>query len=1312
MISNPSETKVSNFDDFSVFDVTPDPDELARKHKKPNDHGSVSIKELYRYAGFIDYILLIGGIIGAMAAGVLQPMQMLVMGDMMDTFDTSSMQNMDFSSISKAEQIDMNYALTASVADTINDLVLKMIYFAIGTTVGMFLMHFCFFVLSERQGIKIRMLYFRALLRQDAGWYDFHESGELTSRIASDVQQIQDGMSQKFGVLFQTICGFIAGYAIGFSKCWDLTLVIMAVTPFMLITVLFLGFFATKFTSKGENSLSDAGAIAEATIGNMRTVQSLGQEHEFADAYDKKMDSIKKYYILRAQVVGVGLGMLLFFMMSSLALGSWYGSLVIRGKGASKDCSAGTVMVVFMSVLMATMSIAQVAMPINALSTAQAAAYRIYQTIDRIPDIDCRSTAGLVPTECNGNIKLEDVQFRYPTRPNKQILGGLDLEIKKGQTVALVGASGCGKSTTIQLVQRVYDPVGGKVTLDGNDLRELNLKWLRNQIGLVGQEPILFACTIRENIMLGARDGETPSEEEMIECAKMANAHEFISHLPEGYDTMVGERGAALSGGQKQRIAIARALIRKPSILLLDEATSALDTQSEKIVQQALEKASQGRTTIIVAHRLTTVRNANRICVFHQGEIIEQGTHQELMDLKATYYGLVKRQSMEEEVDQETVENDLKKFREQEDKEAEQGILHKEESSTLESSDVVERLTKEYEAETKHLKHSNRFVLLRVLLNNFRHEWLLSFLGLIGGIGAGAVFPFYMIQFIGLLMTLMGMSPDVEATTEQLHTVRNKCIWILLFGLAVFVTTYMYLGLFLSAGEKMIVRLRKLLYSALLRQNISYYDRKENMVGKVTTRLASDPTTLKGISGERVGNVVNTLSSVGFGVGIAFYYDWKVALCVMAIAPVLIIIVFLNGKLNSIQSSPATAAYEQSGITLVEAVESIKTVQSLTREDFFYNKFAADLKRPKKNILRWGPTLAFVSAANTFVTSCISAYSFYIGTYLIKKKSDYNMEFLPFTAQFMDSFTNMQKAMMSIMMAANSCGNLGQMIPDVGKAIEAAKNTFDVIDRKPTIDCYSEEGETFNDVKGEIEFKDICFRYPTRPDNAVLKGISFKAEQGKTIALVGASGCGKSTSIQLIERFYDPTYGDVLLDGHNIKDLNIHFLRSQIGMVGQEPVLFAESVMDNIRRGVPKGVEVSNEQIYAAAKMANAHDFISAMPEGYNTMVGDRGAQISGGQKQRIAIARALIRNPKVLLLDEATSALDSESEKIVQDALDKAAKGRTTIVIAHRLSTIQNADQICVIMRGRIAERGTHQELIDLKGFYYTLAMQQFGTV
>ncbi|GAB1224123.1 hypothetical protein ENUP19_0174G0001 [Entamoeba nuttalli] len=386
-------------------------------------------------------------------------------------------------------------------------------------------------VVLQREGIRVRRLYFKSLLRQDATWYDYQQSGELTSRIAANIKKYQDGIGSKFGMIFQIFSIGITGYVIGFKKSL--------------------------------NVFGAAGGIAEETIGNIRIVQSLNQEQEFIEEYKEKIKQNEHFNGIKGQCLGLGF-------------------------------------------------------------STQTSLYKIFTTIERITDIDCQSIGGECPNECNGNIRFDYVQFVYPTRLSHHILKGLDIEIKKGETIALVGASGCGKSTTIQLIQRNYEPNGGRVTLDGKDIRELNIKWLRNQIGIVGQEPVLFAGTIRENIMLGAKEGATPSEEEMIECAKMANAHDFISKLGEGYDTLIGEKGALLSGGQKQRIAIARALIRKPSILLLDEATSALDTQSEKIVQDALEKASKGRTTIIVAHRLTTVRNADKICVIIIGRKVEQ----------------------------------------------------------------------------------------------------------------------------------------------------------------------------------------------------------------------------------------------------------------------------------------------------------------------------------------------------------------------------------------------------------------------------------------------------------------------------------------------------------------------------------------------------------------------------------------------------------------------------------------------------------------------------------------------------------------
>ncbi|GAB1220427.1 hypothetical protein ENUP19_0053G0022 [Entamoeba nuttalli] len=1289
-------------DTFNIFNVTPDPNEISAKKKMQETEGKVSVIKLFKYSDWIDMILILVGLISSIGNGVMQPLMMLLMGDMVNSYIYTPGDNTLIDE-------EVNHMIVEGVKESVNKVVVKMVYFGVISMVLSFLRTFSLFVVSQREGIRVRRMYFKSLLRQDATWYDFQESGELTSRIATDIKNYQDGIGPKFGMIFQIISMGITGYVIGFTKCWDLALVVLATVPLSSFSFTLFQIIGMQYETKALNVFGAAGAIAEETIGNIRTVQSLNQEQEFIEEYEEKIKQNEHFNGIKGQCLGLGFSVITFFMIASYALGSWYGNIVIRGKGGSKGVIAGDVLTVFMSVLSASQTLSMIATPLNLLFSAKASAYKIFTTIDRIPDIDCQSIGGECPNECNGNIRFEDVQFVYPTRPSHHILKGLDIEIKKGETIALVGASGCGKSTTIQLIQRNYEPNGGRVTLDGKDIRELNIKWLRNQIGIVGQEPVLFAGTIRENIMLGAKEGATPSEEEMIECAKMANAHDFISKLAEGYDTIIGEKGALLSGGQKQRIAIARALIRKPSILLLDEATSALDTQSEKIVQDALEKASKGRTTIIVAHRLTTVRNADKICVFHQGEIIEQGTHQELMDLKGTYYGLVKRQSMEEEVDQETVENDIKKFRKQEDKEVENIIV---EESHDEEEDIVSKIKEEYEKEKKITKKRNRISIIRIMIEQLRMNFVLFILATIGGIVGGAVFPVFTIKFIDLIVMMMELQDGVELTDEQQHTLVNTIIWVMGIAFAGLLSTYFYIGIFASSAEYLIGSVRRRMFKSIVKQEIGWFDRKENRVGSLVTRLSSDPTKLNGITGVILGHIVYILSTICFAFGFALYYDWKLALCVIAVFPIQTLILFFDFKLNSMQSSPAEKAYEESGITLVEAVESMKTVQSLTREEYFLNQYSLKLKKPYKNIFKWGLILALVNAITNLSNFIVDAYGYYLGTYLLSKNLNYTQTNQGFYQEFMDRYMKIQKAVMSVVFAAQGVGSFGEIIPDIGKSMKAARHSYNLIDRISKIESSEINGNTIKDVKGEIEFKNIRFRYPTRADNEVLKGISFKAEQGKTIALVGASGCGKSTTIQLIERFYDPTNGEVLLDGYNIKELNVKFIRNQIGLVGQEPVLFAGSVIDNIKRGVPEGVEVSNEQIYAAAKMANAHDFISAMAEGYNTMVGDRGSQLSGGQKQRIAIARALIRNPKVLLLDEATSALDSESEKIVQDALDKASKGRTTIIIAHRLSTIQNADKICVIMRGKIVEQGTHQELIDLKGFYYTLAMQQFGTM
>ncbi|ELP90963.1 multidrug resistance protein, putative [Entamoeba invadens IP1] len=535
-----------------------------------------------------------------------------------------------------------------------------MLLFGLSLGVACFILHFCFFVLSEQQGIKIRLLDFRSLLRQDSGWYDFQNSGELTTKIISDVKTISDAMSPRVGALFQMIGTVLSAIVLCFVTCWDLALVLFSSIPFIVLSLYIIGFGVSKTTQKADKYITSADGQAESTIGNIRTVQYLNQENNFASSYNDKMNKAERFLYIRGSLTGLGIAVANFLIFNSFSLGLWYASMIIRGHGGSKNTSAGTVMTVFFSIITVMQMLPTIGTPLELLSKGKTAAFRIYNTIDRIPNIDTKDNSGKRPETCDGKIVFEDVQFSYPSRPEKTILNGLDLTIEKGKTVALVGESGCGKSTTIQLIQRLYEISGGSIKIDNTKIDELNVNWLRSQIGIVGQEPVLFNCSIKDNILLGAKEDQKVTDDDISEVCKMANASDFINKLPNTYDTLVGDRGALLSGGQKQRIAIARALIKNPQILLLDEATSALDTQSEKVVQNALEKAGKGRTTIIVAHRLSTVRNADLICVFHQGEIVEKGTHNELMDLKGTYYNLVKRQSLEEEADQDEVDQKMK----------------------------------------------------------------------------------------------------------------------------------------------------------------------------------------------------------------------------------------------------------------------------------------------------------------------------------------------------------------------------------------------------------------------------------------------------------------------------------------------------------------------------------------------------------------------------------------------------------------------------------------------------------------------------
>ncbi|ESO94117.1 hypothetical protein LOTGIDRAFT_145119, partial [Lottia gigantea] len=1132
----------------------------------------------------------------------------------------------------------------------------------------------CFwFTAAERQAHRIRLAFFRNVMRQEIGWFDTNDSGELNSRLADDINKIQDGIGDKISSSIQWISAFIAGFVVGFIYGWKLTLVILAISPALVLSAAIMSWLASNITSKELQAYAKAGSVAEEVLSSIRTVVAFGGQEKEVKRYSANLSEAKAFGVKKGMTNGIAFGFVWLAMFCAYALGFWYGTKLTVEE--HETYSVGRMLIVFFAVLVGAFSLGNASPGIQAFSTGRGAGYIIFTIIDLVPSIDSFSQSGKKLDKIDGTVKFHDVKFRYPSRPDVQVLNGINITISPGQTVALVGSSGCGKSTTVQLIQRFYDPEGGKVTIDGVDVKEMNVKWLREHIGIVSQEPTLFATTIEENIRYG-RDGVS---KDMVEkAAKDANAHDFIKQLPEGYQTLVGERGAQLSGGQKQRIAIARALVRDPKILLLDEATSALDTESESIVQQALDKARQGRTTLVIAHRLSTIKTANVIFGIKEGNVMENGSHEELMAMKGIYYQLVMNQN-------ELFSNNILELEEEEEIEdfirvgsgrASKRQLHR--MLSHENADIKRQMSISEEKDDKKVPS----VGFGRLIKTNSPEWYFILVGCFASLLNGGVQPAFAIIFA-----------EVLGVKERNKEVQMYSLLLVGIGIISLVMMFLQSYMFSLSGENLTMRLRHLAFKAMLKQEISWFDDHKNNTGILTTKLATEASLIQGATGIRLGMTIQNLAAMGTAIILAFIYGWKLTLVILAFVPFIVIAGAIQMKILAGVAGKNKEALEGAGKVAVEAISSIRTVVSLSREVTFYNLYVNQLLQPYKDALKRAHLVGGAFGFSNAIIFFAYAASFYFGAYLINEGE----------MDYVDVF----RVFGSIVFGAMALGQASSFAPDASKAQVAANNVFFLLDTKPSINSESTEGSKPSSITSTVHFKDVKFRYPTRPDVQVLQGLNLEVNPGETLALVGSSGCGKSTTVQLLERFYDTEEGAVCIDKHDIKDLNIQWLRSQMGIVSQEPVLFDRSIAENIAYG-DNTREVPMDEIITAARNANIHQFISELPEGYDTRVGEKGGQLSGGQKQRVAIARALVRNPKILLLDEATSALDTESEKVVQEALDKAREGRTSIVIAHRLSTIQNANKIAVIRHGTVSEEGTHSELLALQGFYYKLISAQ----
>ncbi|NWV67954.1 MDR1 protein, partial [Malurus elegans] len=1233
----------------------------------------------FRYADSMDVLLMVVGLVAAAANGTGMPLMIIIFGEMTNSFVESGVESngkklkLDFSaycsSCPQAPGVDIEGEMT------------KFAYYYVGIGFAVLILSmiqvWTFLVTATRQTSRIRQKFFFAVLHQEMAWFDTTQIGTLNTRLTDDINTIREGIGDKISIFLQFFSTFVAGIIIGFIYGWKLTLVVMSVSPLLAGSAAVWSTLLASLTAKELSAYAKAGAVAEEILTAIRTVVAFNGQKKAMEKYDANLEMAKRVGMKKSITTNTCLGLSQFFIFGSYALAFWYGTKLTA---EDPHYDIGRVLIVFFSVLVGAFSLGQAAPNLESVANARGAAYEVYKIINKKRLIDSSSKEGYKPDKLVGEIEFRNIHFSYPSRPDIKILKGLNLKVQTGKTIALVGASGCGKSTTVQLLQRFYDPDQGEITLDGRDIRTLNTKWLRENIGIVSQEPVLFATTIAENIRYGRED---ISDAEIEQAAKEANAFDFISRLPDKFNTLVGERGAQLSGGQKQRIAIARALARNPKILLLDEATSALDTQSESIVQAALDKARAGRTTIVIAHRLSTIRTADTIAGFEKGVVVEQGTHSELMLQKGVYYSLVMQQVRA---------NLFFLFLPPNFYSAIDVLGHETAKQQISSIEGFQQFTKRVHC-SKPNEHPLRNFFQeedlpavpysRILALN-KPEWLYVLLGVIAAAVIGAVHPAFAVIFGKIIGAFQERDPEKRSK----NTVVLSLVFLILG--VIILAAYIIQGfMFGKSGETLTMRLRSLSFRALLQQEIGWYDDQKNAVGVLLTRLATDASQVKGATGSRLALMTMTVFTLVTAIIIAFVYGWQLTLLILACIPFIVGANAVSASSMSGHAAEDQKALEEAGRISTESVENIRTVASLTREEAFYERYVASLNCTYRKSLKKAPFYGFTYGIAQSSEYFINAAVFRFGAWLI--------------AHCLSNFENVFVVFSSVIFAAMNVGQSASLAPDYGKAKMSAQRILQLLDRKPRIDSYSEEGEKLNHFEGNIEFRNIHFVYPTRPEVRVLQGLSVKVNKGQTLALVGSSGCGKSTSIQLLERFYDPVEGQVLADGFDTRSLHLQWLRSRLGLVSQEPILFDCSIAENIQYGDNSRV-VSQEEIEEAAKAANIHAFIEKLPEKYNTRVGEKGTQLSGGQKQRIAIARALVRNPAVLLLDEATSALDTESEKIVQKALDNARQGRTCIVIAHRLSTVQTADIIVVIQNGRVVEQGTHSQLLAKEGHYYAL--------
>ncbi|KAL4745772.1 hypothetical protein BDW72DRAFT_186104 [Aspergillus terricola var. indicus] len=1272
----------------------PEPEKL--KKVSENDDGSNNketktplfgsyIRILSYGTGHHGWLLLIVGLGCALGSGTALPLMNVVFGKLVGDF------NAYFIPDSGVTESQFNSAISKNS--------LYLIYLFVGKFVLTYVYMLCFRVISLKASSSLRLSYMSSLFSQPVSKLDAISVGSVTNTITSLSNTMQQSVSDRLAMLFQSIAQLIAAYAVAFRYSWALTLVVSSAILFVV-----LAFSVTlPIMISGQRSVDLAdeqhASIASEVFGSIRTVFSLGADGPLSRKYSEWVDEARRRGRRMAFVTGIHLALLFFSMYCSFALAFWFGIKLFR---EGKIPNVGTVITVFFSILLVVTIMGGIISPLMAISKAVSASAAFFSVIDaeRLPSGGSKEPE----VSSQSDIVFENVTFAYPSRPSVSVLKSFSAVFQRGKTTAIVGPSGSGKSTIVTLLERWYqldssgerEKMTGEIRIDDRNINGLDLKWWRTQIGLVQQEPFVFNDSVFNNVAFGliGSQWENASEEVkrgLVEKAcKEAFVDEFVQRLPLKYSTLIGENGLTLSGGQRQRLTIARGIVSNPPILILDEATSSIDVRGERIVQAALNRVSRDRTTIMIAHRLSTVRNADRIVVLRDGENVEEGSHEELLKKEGVYSGLVKAQLLGTSYGTDDLED----------------CEHNEWTASEEKDDGEELDFVSEEAPTQKV---GGFMSLGTIFYEQRAYWMLYIVVLAAAAGSGSGFAIQSYLFAKLIEVF-------NFTGRRLIDAAD--FWALMFfvlALAVG-TCYFILGSCSVIVSHFIASFyRKDYFSSLIRKPIPFFDSASNSSGTLTSSLSSSTKQLQDLFGVNgVFPLVSIFVILGC-ISISFAFGWKLAaVAIFAALPFIAFAANLRTRYETQFELMNAKVYAESSAFASEAIKAFRTVSACTMEGFILERYKALLAEQREKALKKAWLACAVYAFSDSVDFCAMALTFWYGGRLLASREYDLVQF------FVVYIAIIQGGQMAGMMFSSGA-DFAQAKAAAGRIFMARTPSPTTSSQEPTIT--SPESKAPSDAS--LEFRSVSFRYPSRKA-PVFADLNLRIESGQFVAFVGPSGCGKSTLISLIERFYEPTQGSILFGGVPINTLDIVSYRRRLSLVAQDPKLFNASIRENLRLGIdPDDHEQENdsdleERMVSACTSAEIHPFILSLPDGYNTALGTNAsssASLSGGQKQRLCIARALLRNPRVLLLDEATSSLDSQSEKLVQQAMEKLAESRdlTIIAVAHRLATVQKADVIFVFGEdgtagtgSRVLEKGTHWELLEMKGVYWQMCQAQ----